>query len=72
VGGISRKYALDKPMLPSLWLVEARIDFIEIEVVALEKACLLLSEKPRCPLVNQVGDDNSEQSFCMCPSKSLW
>jgi hypothetical protein len=32
--------------------------FIEIEVVALEEVGFLLSEKPRCPLVNKVGDDN--------------
>jgi hypothetical protein len=54
---ISRKYVLDKPTLPSLCPMQARIDLIQIEVVSLEEASFLLLEKPRCPLVNQVGDD---------------
>jgi len=44
VGGISRKYALNRPTLPSLWLVQERIDFTQIEVVALEEAGFLLSK----------------------------
>jgi hypothetical protein len=38
--------------------VQVGIYFIEIEVVALEEVGFSLSEKPRCPLVNKVGDDN--------------
>jgi hypothetical protein len=59
VEGISRKYALDKPTLPSLCPMQAGIDLIQIEVVSLEEVGFLLLEKPRCPLVNQVGDDIS-------------
>jgi hypothetical protein len=33
--------------------------FHPIKVVALEEVPFLLLEKPRCPLVNQVGDDIS-------------
>jgi hypothetical protein len=58
VGRTNKKYALDKPTLPSLWHVQARINFNLIEVVALEEVGFLLSKKPRCPLVNQVGNDN--------------
>ncbi len=59
VGGTSRKYALDRQVLPSLSHVQAKTNFDQIKVVALEEASFLLSEKSRCPLVNQVGDDNS-------------
>jgi len=59
VGGTSKKCALDRPTLPSLWHVQSRIDLTQIEVVALEKAGFLLSEKPRSPLVNQVKDNIS-------------
>jgi hypothetical protein len=43
----------------SLWLVQVRTNFIQIEVVALEEDGFLLSKKPTCPLINQVGDDIS-------------
>jgi len=59
VGGTSRKYALDSSTLPSLWHVQERTYLIQIEVVALEEASFLFSEKPRCPFVNPVGDDIS-------------
>jgi hypothetical protein len=51
------KYALNKLALPSLWHVHEGIDLIQIEVVALEEVGFLLSEKPRCPLVNPIGND---------------
>jgi hypothetical protein len=64
----SKKYALNRPTLPSLWLVQARIDLTQIEVVALEEDGFLLSKKLICPLINQVGDDISasmnEPSVC--------
>ncbi len=59
VGRTSMKYALNRPVLPSSWLVQARTNLTQIEVVALEEASFLLSEKPKCPLVNHVGNDNS-------------
>jgi hypothetical protein len=52
VGGTSKKYALDKPTLHSLWHMQAKIDLIQIEVMALEEASFLLSNKPKCPLIN--------------------
>ncbi len=52
MGMTSRKYALDQPTLPSLSPLQVGIDLIQIEVVALEEVGFLLSEKPRCPLVN--------------------
>jgi hypothetical protein len=52
VGRIIRKYALDRPTLPSLWPMEARIDFNQIDVVASDEAGFLLLEKLRCPLVH--------------------
>jgi len=42
-GGTSRKYALDKPTLPSLWHVQVGTDLTQIEVV------LLLSEAKMFP-----------------------
>jgi len=52
VGGISRKYAFDNLALHSLWLVQVGTYLTQIKVVALEEVSFLLSEKPRCPLVN--------------------
>jgi hypothetical protein len=57
VGGTSRKYALNRPALLSLCLVQEGTDLTQIEMVALEEVGFLLSEKPRCPLINLVGDD---------------
>jgi hypothetical protein len=54
VGRTSKKYALDKPTLPSLWPMQARTNF-----TTLQEAGFLLSKKPKCPFVNQVGDDRS-------------
>jgi hypothetical protein len=48
----------------------SRYNFNQIKVVALEEVSFLLLEKPRCPLVNQVGDDNStyvNQHFSCAP-----
>ncbi len=53
------KYALDRPTLPSLWLVQVGTNLTQIEVVALEEVGFLLSKKPRCPFVNKVGDNIS-------------
>jgi hypothetical protein len=57
VGRTSSKYALNRPTLPSLWLMQERIDLTQIEVVALEEASFLLLKKPICPFVNPIGDD---------------
>jgi hypothetical protein len=59
VGGTNKKYALDRLSLPSLWLLQVRTNLSQIEVVALEEVGLLLSEKPKCPIVNKVEDNNS-------------
>jgi hypothetical protein len=59
VGGTSRKHAFDRLALPSLWPMQEGTDHIQIEVVALEEVSFLLSKKPRCPLINLVGDDIS-------------
>jgi hypothetical protein len=52
VGGTSRKYAFNRPTLPFLWLVQARKNLIQIEVVALEEASFLLSEETKWSFVN--------------------
>jgi hypothetical protein len=57
VGRISRKYDLDNLTLPSLWFVQVGTYLTQIKVVALEDVGFLLSKKPRCPLINYVGDD---------------
>jgi hypothetical protein len=57
VGGIGRKSTLNRPTLLSLWHVQQGIDLVQIEVVALEEVGFLLSEKPRCPLINPIKDD---------------
>jgi hypothetical protein len=44
VGRTNRKYALNRPTLPSLWLGQEGTYFIQIEVVALEEASFLLLE----------------------------
>ncbi len=58
VGGTSRKYAFNRPTLPSLWPMQLGKNLTQIEVVALEEVGSLLLEKPRCPLVNWVGNNN--------------
>jgi hypothetical protein len=45
-------YAFNRPILPLLGPMQARIDLIQIKVVTLEQASFLLSKKPRCPFVN--------------------
>jgi hypothetical protein len=55
VGRISRKYALNRPTLPSLWLVQERIDFTQIEVVALEEAGFLFSKSQNVFSLIQLG-----------------
>jgi hypothetical protein len=57
VGGTSRKYAFDRPTLPSLWLVQEGTNLTQIEVLTLEEVGFLFSNKPRCPFVNLVGVD---------------
>jgi hypothetical protein len=57
VGRTSRKYALDRPALLSLWLVLEGTNLIQIEVVALEEYGFLFLEKLRCPFVNSIGDN---------------
>jgi hypothetical protein len=57
VGGINMKYALDRPTLLSLWLVQEGTNLTQIEVVALKEIGFLLSKKPKCPLINLVGDN---------------
>jgi hypothetical protein len=57
--GTSKKYALDRLALPSLWLVQKGTNFIQIEVVTLEEVGFLFLEKPICPLVNSVRDNIS-------------
>jgi hypothetical protein len=59
VGKTNMKYALDRPSLPSLWLVQEGTNLTQIEVVVLEEVSFLLLEKLRCPFVNMVGDDIS-------------
>jgi hypothetical protein len=51
--------AFDRPTLLALWHVQEGIDIIQIEVMALEEASFLLSKKPRCPLLNPIGDNIS-------------
>jgi hypothetical protein len=57
VGRTSRKYALDRLALLTLWLVQERKNLIQIEVVVLKEAGFLLLEKPRCPFINSIKDD---------------
>ncbi len=57
MGGTSRKYALDRLALPSLWPMQTRTNFNQIKVVVLEEGGFLLSKKLRCPFVNQVEDN---------------
>jgi hypothetical protein len=71
VGRTSRKYGLDRLALLALWLVQEGIDLIQIEVLALEEVGFLLSKKPRCPLVNLVGDDIFA-SMKQPPECALW
>jgi hypothetical protein len=37
--------------------MQARLDLIHIEMVALEEVGFLFLKKSRCPFVNQIGDD---------------
>lgn len=70
MGETSKKYAFDRPTLLSLWHVQARINLIQIKVLALEEAKILFLEKLRCPFINQVGDDKfiplNQPFSCTC------
>jgi hypothetical protein len=57
VGGTSRIYALNKQALPTLWPVQEGTYLIQIDMLEVEEVDFLLLDKPRCPLVNSVGDD---------------
>jgi hypothetical protein len=48
VGGIGRKYCIDRPLVPSMWLVQIRIDLIQFEVTTLEEAWFVLCETRKC------------------------
>jgi hypothetical protein len=52
VGGTNKKYAFDKLALLSLSHVQEGINFIQIEVVALEETSFLLLEKQKSPFIN--------------------
>jgi hypothetical protein len=54
VGRTNKKYALDRPTLPSLWLVQVGTNLIQIEVVALEESWFLAFRKTKMSL-HQLG-----------------
>jgi len=61
------KYALDRPALPSLWLVQVGTYFIQIEVVALEEvvATLALGSRPRQGLAKVRAKREARESHLM-------
>jgi len=52
-------YSFNKPIIPSLWLVQEGTNLTQIEVVALKEASFLFSKKTICPLINLIGDNIS-------------
>jgi hypothetical protein len=55
VGGRSRKYALNKLALPSLWPMHERTILTQIEVMAFEEASVLLQRNQDVPSLIQLG-----------------
>jgi hypothetical protein len=47
VGFHSRKYAVDRPIIPSIWLVQLATMFMQDEVTSLEEASFFLCEQWR-------------------------
>ncbi len=50
VRGIGRKYYVDRPLVPSTWLVQVGTDLTHFEVTALEEAGFVLCETCKCAL----------------------
>ncbi len=50
VGGIGRKYCVDRPLVPSTWLVQVGTNLIQFEVTTLEEARFFLCETCKCAL----------------------
>ncbi len=48
VGRTIRKYYVDRPLVPSTWLVQVRTDLIQFAVTALEEAWFVLCEAHKC------------------------
>jgi len=57
VGGIGRKYAIGRLIVPSLWLVQEGTNLTQDEVTTLEEVSFFLSKKPKCHPKNLFDDD---------------
>jgi hypothetical protein len=45
VGGTKRKYALDRPIVSKIWLVQAKTNFTQDEIKFIEKAGFVLNKR---------------------------
>jgi hypothetical protein len=50
VGGTGKKYCVNKPLVPSTWIVQIGTNLTQFEVIALEEARFILCEACKCAL----------------------
>jgi hypothetical protein len=50
VGGIGRKYFVDRPLVPSTWPMQVGTDLTQFEVTSLEEVGFVLREARKCAL----------------------
>ncbi len=48
VGGTGKKYGVDRPLVPSMWLLQVGTDLIQFEVPSLEEARFVMCEMHKC------------------------
>jgi hypothetical protein len=59
VGGTKRKYALDKPVVSEIWLVQAKTNLTQDEIKFIEKVGFVLNKQQWIYLNNLFKGENS-------------
>jgi hypothetical protein len=59
VGGIGKKYCVNRPLVLSTWLVQIGTNLTQFEIIALEKARFVLCEACKCTLHTFFASENT-------------
>ncbi len=81
LGRTRKKYCVNRPLVPSTWLVQIDTNLTQFEVIALEEAIFILCEACKCVLQtffacentttpNQLIDSNAWANTCN--NKAIW
>jgi hypothetical protein len=62
VGGTRRKYCVDRPLVPSMWLVQVRTNLTQFEVTTLQEVGFVMCETCKC--VTQTFFANESTTPC--------